>query len=107
MKCEIPGSHASVSAPRPAAVAQKKPRHLILCTLNSRADHVFAWRKWFLATKFPERGRAKRWAESESSVSRFSLLVYLDNNIDGIKESLHYTNFDNQKIICQYTNRST
>lgn len=30
-------------------------------------------------------------------LDRFLLLVYFDNNIDGIKESLHYTNFNNQK----------
>ena len=36
-------------------------------------------------------------------ISSFVLLVYFDNNNDGIKENLHHTNFNNQKIICQYT----
>lgn len=40
-------------------------------------------------------------------LDKFYLLVYSDNNNDGIKESLHHTNFNNQKIICQYTNGST
>lgn len=35
------------------------------------------------------------------------LLVYSDDNNDGIKENLHHTKFNNQKIICRYTNRST
>lgn len=40
-------------------------------------------------------------------LDKFHLLMYFDNNNDGIKENLHHTNFNNQKIICQYTNRFT
>lgn len=42
-----------------------------------------------------------------SMFTSFILLEYSDNNNDGIKENAHHTNFNNQKMIGWYANRST
>lgn len=60
----------------------------------------FLSRKWFLETldnQTHEKRNGKAGRVHVLCLDRFHLLVYFDKNIDGIKESLHYTNLNNQK----------